>query len=119
MQVDGNAPVGPVQRTSLRFYGDSTVIYSEDFGNDGYACTTGFWTARWRTSSPDSELMVELVPSLSVNENYVVSSDAPVGGAGYLSGSKCEKPVFVRLPDDPGVFLFDVILEWQEWQWAV
>ena len=119
VQVDGNAPVGPVQRTSLRFYGGSTVIYSEDFGNDGYACTTGFWTARWRTSSPDSELMVELVSSLFVNENYVVSSDAPVGGAGYLSGSKCEKPVFVRLPDDPGVFLFDVILEWQEWQRAV
>lgn len=116
----GWAPVGPVQRTTVRVFAGEAFARAEPIGPSTNTCGSGLWTARWRSLDPDVGIQAALqfralteVPG----DPAAMPGDAPVGGAGYMSGFVCETPVFRwSVPNPDGGNLVDVVIEWQEWE---
>jgi Putative peptidoglycan binding domain len=124
--VDGYVADGTIETFEVRVFGGGQASRA-GIGAAMNACDLGYWVARWRTLGTRPILATPAYVD-AFSDSYttgVVSlllSDledfgAQTGSSGYLTGYRCEEPVFAYPPSiDAGSELTDVVVELQRYR---
>jgi hypothetical protein len=114
--LTGWEPAGPPEGDLVRVYGGGPPSNVESIGGAA-SCFDGIWTARWRSTGNGPPIRAAVAGWLSLQDadyQNEVLANASSGGAGYLSGRICERPVFDFAPGAESN-IGSVVIEWQQW----
>ncbi len=114
--LTGWQPSGPPQSELVRVYGAGPPSNVESIGGAA-SCFDGIWTARWRSTGNGDRIRAAIAPwpnLVDVTGQNEALANASSGGAGYLSGRVCDRPVFDFAPGAENS-VGNVVIEWQQW----
>lgn len=119
--LDGWRQSGPLESTEVRVFEGVPFSYSSHIGSMGNRCGAAIWTARWRILNPTVLVRagVEFEEVVRNDSDFDVTFDPSAGGAGFMSASICETPVFTWESTSGESNLADVLIEVQYWEPAV
>lgn len=119
--LDGWRQSGALESTEVRVFEGEPYSYPSDLGATGNRCGDLIWTARWRIANPDVLVRagVEYEELVRTHYDSDITYNPTPGGAGFISASICETPVFTWESTTGEGNLADVLIEYQFWEPAV